>query len=92
MFNHYLKNLKLTKKYNLIADGEKVKYIFLRTPNPTGENVIAFISELPPEFNLTQYIDYDTMYRKSFIDPLQTILDSVGWQTERTATLFDFFS
>ena len=92
MFNHYLKNLKLTKKYNLIADGEKVKYIFLRTPNPTGENVIAFISELPPEFNLTQYIDYDTMYRKSFIDPLQTILDSVGWQTEKTATLFDFFS
>ena len=92
MFNHFIHERKLTNKYNLIADGEKVRFIFLRTPNPTGENVIAFISQLPPEFSLTQYIDYDTMYRKSFIDPLQTILDSIGWKTERTATLFDFFT
>ena len=92
MFNHYLKQRDITHKYNLIANGEKIKFIFLRKPNPTGENVISFITELPREFELMDYIDYDTMYRKSFIDPLQTILDSVGWQTERTATLFDFFT
>ena len=92
MFNHYLKQREITNKYNLIQDGEKIRFIFLRTPNPTGENVISFISEFPDEFELTEYIDYDTMYKKSFIDPLQTILDSVGWQTEHTATLFDFFT
>ena len=92
MFNHYIKQRKLENRYEIIRDGEKIKYIFIRKPNPTGENVISFINELPSEFELTKYIDYDTMYQKSFIDPLQAILTSIGWQTERTATLFDFFS
>jgi len=92
MFNHYIKQRELGNRYEMIQDGEKIRFVFLRTPNPTGENVISFINELPKEFELTEYLDYDTMYKKSFIDPLQTILDSVGWQTEHTATLFDFFT
>ena len=92
LFNHYLKDFKLTNKYNLIQDGEKIKYIFLKKPNPIGENVIAFISELPKEFKLTPYIDYDTMFTKSFLDPLKVILDVIGWKTETVATLDDFFS
>ena len=92
MFNHYIKQRELSQRYELIQDGEKIRFVFLRTPNPTGENVISFINELPKEFELTQYLDYDTMYKKSFIDPLQTILDSIGWKTEHTATLFDFFT
>ena len=92
MFNHLLKENKLTNKYNLIQDGEKIRYIFLRVPNPTGGNIMSFITEMPPEFDLTSKIDYDTMFQKSFIDPLQVILDTIGWQTEKQATLFDFFS
>ncbi len=92
MFNHLLRQQKLTNKYSIIQDGEKIRYIFLRTPNPLGSNVISFITELPQEFDLHKKIDYDTMFQKSFIDPLQVILDTIGWQTEKTATLFDFFS
>jgi DNA polymerase elongation subunit (family B) len=92
MFNHLLRQQELTNKYSIIADGEKIRYIFLRTPNRTGGNVISFITELPQEFDLHSMIDYDTMFQKSFIDPLQVILDTIGWQTERTATLFDFFT
>ena len=92
LFNHYLNNKKLTHKYNLISPGEKIKYIHLKTPNPTGENVISFINEFPKEFELNTYIDYDTMYQKGFIDPLQGILDAIGWKTEKQATLFDFFT
>ena len=92
MFNHYLKERKLTHKYNLISGGDKIKYIHLRTPNPTGENVISFITELPDELGLTKFIDYDIMYQKGFIDPLKGILDVIGWQTEKQATLFDFFT
>ena len=92
LFNHYLKQRKVTNKYNLISSGEKIKYIQLRTPNPTGENVISFINELPVEFGLHSFIDYDIMYQKGFIDPLQGILDVIGWQTEKQATLFDFFT
>jgi DNA polymerase elongation subunit (family B) len=92
MFNHLLRQNKLTNKYNIIQDGEKIRFIFLRVPNPTGGNIMSFITELPTEFDLHSRIDYDTMFQKSFIDPLQVILDTIGWQTEKQATLFDFFS
>ena len=53
---------------------------------------MSFISEYPPEFGFNTFIDYDIMYQKGFIDPLQGILDTIGWQTEKQATLFDFFT
>ena len=92
LFNFYLKEKDLGQKYNSINSGDKIKFIFLKTPNPTGENVMAFINEWPNEFMLNDFIDYDTMYQKGFIDPLQQILDAVGWKTEKQATLMDFFS
>ena len=92
MFNHQLKQKKLTHKYNLINDGEKIKFTYLKLPNPSHENVIAFISELPKEFGLKDFIDYDTMYEKSFIEPLKLILDTIGWRTEKTAQLDLFFT
>jgi len=92
LFNFYLKKHKITNKYNLINPGEKIKYIHLRTPNPTGENVMSFINEFPNEFGFHSFIDYDIMYQKGFLDPLQGILDPLGWKTEKQATLFDFFT
>ena len=92
LFNHYLKQKEVTNKFNFIGSGEKIKYIQLRTPNPTGENVISFINEFPVEFGLHSFIDYDIMYQKGFIDPLKGILDVIGWKTEKQATLFDFFT
>ena len=92
LFNHFIREKKVTNKYNHINDGEKIKYVYLRVPNRMGENVISFISQLPKEFDLTDYVDYDIMWSKAFIDPLQTILDSIGWETEKQATLFDFFT
>ena len=92
MFNFYLKEKKITHKYNSISSGDKIKYIHLRTPNPSGENVMSFISEFPSEFGFHSFIDYDRMFQKGFIDPLQGILDVIGWKTEQQATLFDFFT
>ena len=92
MYNHMVREQNLENKYNLIMDGEKIKYIYLKVPNKSGENVISFISQLPREFGLTDFIDYDTMFQKSFLDPLKVILDTIGWQTEKQATLFDFFT
>ena len=65
--------------------------MFLKMPNPVSQNVIAFINEFPKELNLTQYIDYDTMYEKGFLEPIQTILDVINWKTEHATTLEEFF-
>jgi DNA polymerase elongation subunit (family B) len=92
LFNHYIKEKKLTNKYSLINNGEKIKYIYLKTPNIIRENVIAFIQEFPRELGLDKYIDYDLQFEKSFIDPLRSVLDSIGWRVEKTVTLEAFFN
>ena len=91
LYNHYIKEYKLTNKYNLIQDGEKIKFIQLKLPNHIKENVISFLGDFPKEFGLEEFIDYDTMYQKSFLDPLKVILDTIGWRTENVATLESFF-
>ena len=91
LYNHHLKVKGITNKYTTINDGEKIKFIYLKVPNPFQENVVSFLSELPKEFGLTEYIDYDTMYNKSFIEPMKMILDVIGWRTEKAAQLDLFF-
>jgi DNA polymerase elongation subunit (family B) len=91
VWNHAIKQLKLTRKYKSIANYDKIKYIHLRVPNPVGENVIAFPDYLPKELDLERFIDYDTQFDKAFLEPLKTILETVGWSHERKATLESLF-
>ena len=87
LYNFYVKKRKLTHKYPLIQEGEKVKYVMLNTPNKINENVVSFFQTLPPEFGLQGSIDYDLQFKKSFLDPLQVILDTIGWDAEKKNTL-----
>lgn len=91
LFNHYVKEYDLTHKYSLIQNGEKIKYVYLKKPNPIHENIISFIQTLPKELNLDKYIDYELQFEKSFLDPIRSILDIIGWNTETTSTLDSFF-
>ena len=92
LFNHYVKKKKLTNKYSLIGNGEKVKFIYLKKPNIIQENVVSFIQEFPTELGLDKYIDYDLQFEKSFVEPLKAILDAIGWNVEKTVNLELFFS
>jgi DNA polymerase elongation subunit (family B) len=92
LFNHYIKQKKLTNKYSLIGNGEKVKFIYLKKPNIIQENVVSFIQEFPTELGLDKYIDYDLQFEKSFVEPLKAILDAIGWNVEKTVNLELFFS
>jgi DNA polymerase elongation subunit (family B) len=92
LFNHYIKEAKLTNKYSLIQNGEKVKFVYLKKPNTIHENVISFIQEFPKELNLDKYIDYDLQFEKAFLEPLKIILDAIGWNVEKTVNLDLFFS
>jgi DNA polymerase elongation subunit (family B) len=91
LFNHLLKKHNLEKKYSPIRDGDKIKFIYLKTPNTIQENIIAFAGELPVEFNLHKYIDYDFMFEKVFLDQLETLIQSIGWSIEETSNLEEFF-
>lgn len=91
LFNHYIKEKKLDNKYSLINNGEKIKFIYLKKPNIIQENVISFIQDFPHELGLDKYIDYELQFEKSFLDPLKSILDAIGWNVEKTVNLDLFF-
>ena len=91
LYNHYLKQKDLTKKYPLIQEGEKLKFTYLKMPNPFKDTVISYPSRLPKEFELQEYIDYDMQFDKAFLEPIKVILDCMGWSTEKTSSIEDFF-
>ena len=84
IYNHLLTKHNLTKKYPLIQDSEKIKYLLLKTPNALQSNVIAFMGELPKEFDLHDQIDMDLQFEKSFVDPLEFIVNAIDWQIDRS--------
>jgi DNA polymerase elongation subunit (family B) len=92
LYNHYVKEKKLSHKYSIINNGEKIKFCYLKKPNPIHENIISFIQQFPKELNLDKYIDYELQFEKAFLDPLKSILDCIGWEVTKTATLDSFFN
>ena len=94
LYNNKLKELKLERKYSSITDGEKIKFVYMKKPNPIGGNddvVISFPNSIPKEFDLSSYIDYTKQFEKSFLDPLKNILDMINWNYEKTSSLESFF-
>jgi DNA polymerase elongation subunit (family B) len=91
LYNKLVEDMSLKKKYEQIKAGEKIKFLYLRQPNSIHENVIAFSDYLPEEFGLRKYIDHELQFQKTFLDPIQPILDAVGWTSEEVASLEDFF-
>ena len=91
IFNKMLKELKLENSYESIKEGDKIKFTYLKEPNPTGDKVIAFVNSIPQEFDLDKYIDYEMQFEKSYLDPIKTALDVLGWRHERVGSLESFF-
>lgn len=92
VYNHLVRSQKIEKKYQLIQDGDKIKYLYLKEPNHVRENCVGFNGLMPKEFDLHRYIDYDTQFQKAFLDPLNTIVESLNWNTKPVATLEGLFS
>jgi DNA polymerase elongation subunit (family B) len=91
LYNYMMKEKNLTKSYPLIQEGEKLKFTYLKTPNPLKEDVISFPVRLPKEFGLHEYVNYDLQFEKAFIEPIKVILNCIGWQTEKQSSLESFF-
>ena len=91
IYNHQLKQFNLGRKYPFIQDGDKIKFLKLLEANPFKFDVISYMTKLPTEFKLEQYIDYETQFEKTFLDPMRFILQAIGWKHEPTASLEAFF-
>ena len=91
LYNWYVKKHKVEHKHPFIQEGEKIKFMYLKTPNPIHENCISFFGELPKEFGIEKYVDYQTQFEKSFLEPLKNVLQCIGWHHEKVITIGSFF-
>ena len=91
IYNHQIQEFGLKHKYPNIQEGDKIKFIKLKEANPFKFDVISYITTLPEEFKLKEYIDYELQFEKTFLDPMRFILNSIGWEHEKKASLEAFF-
>lgn len=91
LFNHHISKNNLDKEYEYIKEGDKIKFCYLKVPNPIREDVISFPNKLPKELDLDSYIDYNLMLEKAFLSPLRSMTNVTGWQLEKRNNIEDFF-
>ena len=76
LYNHLLKEMKLTNKLPTIKSGDKVRFCYMKLPNPLMENIFAAPDTLPSELGMDDFIDYSKQFEKSFFIPLKKIIDA----------------
>tara|TARA_X000001316_G_C922387_1_gene37654 strand:+ start:4340 stop:6817 length:2478 start_codon:yes stop_codon:yes gene_type:complete len=94
LYNHLIKKNKLGYKYPLIQEGDKIKFLHMKLPNIYQSSSISFITKLPKEISFA--VDYDLQFEKSFIEPLNYIIEKIKWNVDRSygtqGTLESFFA
>ncbi len=91
LYNHYVNKNNLGEMYPEITDGDKIKFIYLRVPNTVRENVFGFIDKFPHELGIEKYVDYEEMWAKAFLAPLDSIISTIGWHHKEKSTLAGLF-
>ena len=94
-YNDFLKYYKISKQYSGIANGEKIKWVYLKQ-NPLGIDTIAYKGyEDPPEVLqfIRQYINAKKLYEKALHKKIMMLYEALGWTepTDASKTLERFF-
>ena len=91
LFNRLIDRFKLSKDWELIRNGEKGKFVYIRQPNHLGAEVLSYLTSIPEEFEARSYVDYNKMFEKVITDPMDGILEPIGWTVEKQLNLTEFF-
>ena len=92
VYNELLKKKKLDRKYELVQDGDNIHILYLTLPNITGSYVIAYKDFLYDELEVSDCIDKETQYEKSFLSPLKSFTDILKWDIMNANRLDAFVS
>lgn len=71
--------LGLTAKYEKFKTGDKIRWVYLKTPNAHGMSVMAFKDKFPEEFKEHFVIDYDIQFEKIIFAAIGRFYEAVGW-------------
>ena len=81
----------LRKTVERIKNGNKVRLMALKKINPCRCSNIAFMGTLPVGFDLHEYLDKDQQWVSTYITPLRSFTDILGWKTEKVNSLESLF-
>jgi len=79
-YNDILRFKKLDKKYPCFTEGDKMKYVSLKS-NPFKIDVIGFTNN-DPEFItdfINQYVDREDAFNSVLLNKLQGVYEDIGW-------------
>ena len=94
-YNDMLKHFKVTKRYSLIHNGEKIKWVYLKN-NPIGIQTIAYKGhEDPPQILdfIRQFINHNKIYKQALHKKIMMLYEALGWDepTDASKTIERFF-
>jgi len=90
IYNKLVGKNNLDRQYQRIVDDDKIRFLYLKAPNLIHESVISIKNDLPKEFGLDGFVDYEKHFIKSFLDPIGVLLACVGWKAKPTSSLERF--
>jgi len=91
VFNRWLIRKDLTRKYQSIKEGEKLKYVYLKEPNKLQSDVVSFTTVIPKEFEVDDRIDYEAMFNKNYLVQIERVTEAIGWELEERGSLEHLF-
>ena len=96
LHNAYIKKLKIDKEVAPIKENDKIRFVFVKVPNPYGmggrDAVLGFINKAPTQFQLDKFVDRKKQFEKTFGEPLDNILQAIKWSISDKVTLDSFFA
>lgn len=76
-----------------IQNGDKVRIVAIVPNSPVDGNYIAYNgSQLPKELDLEQYVDRESLFTKTFLNPVESFTKHMGWKHIDEFSVDDFFS
>lgn len=85
--NNYIDSLK-TQEFQPLELGEKVKMLYLKTPNPLNSNIFAFNNEKFAQ-RFKEYVDYDSNFEKFFLKPLELMIEPLNYNLHKETENLD---
>lgn len=91
VYNNFLDSNK-NLDYAKIVNGDKIKVVYLKKNPITQSETMAFLdSRFLTETGLIKYVDFNLMFQKSFMSPVETLTKIINWKTSANDALMDLF-
>lgn len=95
-YNTLLNKLDLESKYERLQSGDKLRWMYVKTPNKYNIKTIAFKYYYPTEFHALFQPDYELMFEKIVFSVVERFYAAVKWPAHKpneqtTSDLFDLF-